>query len=137
MTIAFDDVVKRLAESHEQPEGAAFRQALQDLRTLAEVGHVDAARELADQLAYHGPNHDPEAAYKWYYVSLSRQGFSVGWDDRNGEPPDYCGPVGDFRNESMASALVTELGWDKVRQLDAEAARWLAAHDVKPIRFFD
>ena len=33
---------------------------------------------------------------------------------------------GDFRNESMVSQLVIELGWERVRQLDLEAARWLA-----------
>jgi hypothetical protein len=36
---------------------------------------------------------------------------------------DYCGPIGDFRNECMVSDLVAEPGFDKVRSLDAEAAR--------------
>lgn len=59
----------------------------------------------------------PEEAYKWYYID---------WDDRNHRPPYYCGPDGDFRNESIVSELVVMLGWDRVRQLDAEAAQWLA-----------
>lgn len=122
----FDDVIDRLSEYYDQPASAGFRQVLNDLQLLAEAGNIDAAHELADQLAYTGPNHDPEAAYKWYYISLSQQGYAVGWEDHNGTPPYYCGPVGDFRNESMVSGLVVELGWERVRQLDAEAARWLA-----------
>jgi hypothetical protein len=57
---------------------------------------------------------------------LCQQGYSVGWKDHNRTPPYYCGPVGDFRNESTVGELVVELGWDRVRQLDQEAARWLA-----------
>jgi hypothetical protein len=122
----FDDVIDRLSVHYDQPASAAFRQVLDDLRLLAEAGNIDAAHELADQLTYHGPNHDPETAYKWYYISLSQQGYTVGWEDHNHTPPYYCGPVGDFRNESMVSELVVELRWERVRQLDQEAARWLA-----------
>ncbi len=125
----FDDVIDRLSVHYEQPESAEFRQVLDDLRQLAEAGNIDAAHELADQLAYYGPNHDPEAAYKWYYISLSQQGYTVGWEDLNHTPPYYCGTVGDFRNESMVSELVVELGWERVRQLDQEAARWLAVKE--------
>lgn len=122
----FDDVIDRLSVYYDQPASAGFRQVLSDLWLLAEAGNLDAAQEIADQLAYTSPNHDPEAAYKWYYISLSQQGYTVGWEDHNHTPPYYCGPVGDFRNESMVSELVVELGWERVRQLDQEAARWLA-----------
>lgn len=70
--------------------------------------------------------HDATEAYKWYFVALSSQGYSTDFDDRNGTPPQYRGPVGDFRNESMVSDLVTELGFAKVQQLDLEIKQWLA-----------
>lgn len=124
----FQDAVARLETCHDQPAGPEFQRVLADLRTLAEAGHVNAAHALANELALHGPNHDPEAAYKWYYISLSQQGYTVGWEDHNHTPPHYCGPVGDFRNESMVSELVIKLGWERVRQLDTEAASWLAEH---------
>lgn len=43
-------------------------------------------------------------------------------------PPHYRGGDGDFRNESMVSELVTKLGFDRVRELDIEAAMWVAKH---------
>jgi hypothetical protein len=125
-SLHFDDVLQRLSAHSERPECADFRQALHDLRMLAEAGHVDAAHALADELAFSDRIDDAESAYKWYYISLSQQGYSVGWEDHNLTPPYYCGPVGDFRNESMVSDLVVRLGWDRVRQLDQDAARWLA-----------
>lgn len=127
MSVQFDDAIDRLSAHREQSASPEFRQALADLRTLAEIGHVGAALALADELAMHGPNHDPESAYKWYYIALSQQGYTVGWEDHNHTPPHYRGPDGDFRNESMVSELVSKLGWDRVRQLDDEAAKWLAA----------
>jgi hypothetical protein len=123
----FHDTMDRLRRSREQREGAAYRQAVADLRTLAQRGDMSAAEVLAEELALYGSTRDDlEEAYKWYYVSLSQQGYSVGWEDHNHTPPHYCGPVGDFRNEPMVSDLVTILGWDRARQLDQEAARWLA-----------
>jgi hypothetical protein len=126
MSVQFDDAIARLEAHHDQPASPAFRRVLADLRTLAEAGHVDAAHALADELATRGANHDPESAYKWYYISLSQQGYTVGWEDHNHTPPYYCGPDGDFRNESMVSELVIKLGWDRIRQLDQEATKWLA-----------
>jgi hypothetical protein len=115
------------------------KQFLDELRTLANNGHVDAAQGLADELALSGSQRDTEEAYKWYYISLSKQGYSVGWEDHNRTPPHYCGPIGDFRNESMVSELVVKLGWEKVRQLDQEVAQWLAEAErrVTWVRFWD
>lgn len=81
-------------------------------------------------VALPGPYYDPQAAYKWYYIALSQQGYTVGWEDLNHTPPHYCGPVGDFRNECMVSDLVVTLGWERVWQLDKEAARWLAQRNL-------
>lgn len=103
-----------------------FKQALDELRMFAEAGDISVAEELADQLALLGANRDPEEAYKWYYIALSQQGYRTAWEDHNHTPPDYCGPVGDFRNEPMVADLVVELGWQRVRELDEQAAQWLA-----------
>jgi RNA recognition motif-containing protein len=122
----FSDIIDRFEAHHAQPESQEFRDFVHDLQELAEAGHVEAAQELANVLALPGPYYDPESAYKWYYISLSQQGYTVQFEDRNRTPPYYCGPVGDFRNESMVCGLVDTLGFDKVRSLDAEAAHWLA-----------
>jgi hypothetical protein len=91
---------------------------------------VEAARDFADVLALPGPFYDPEAAYKWYYIALSQQGYTTRFEDENHTPPKYCGPVGDFRNEPMVSCLVATLGFDKVLYLDAEATRCLAERNL-------
>jgi RNA recognition motif-containing protein len=126
----FSDILDRFETHCAQPESQEFREVVHDLHQLAEAGHIGAAQQLADVLAQPGPNYDPESAYKWYYIALSQQGYTVEFQDQNHTPPYYGGPVGDFRNESLVSALVDTLGFDKIRSLDAEAARWLAERNV-------
>jgi hypothetical protein len=130
MNLDLDEVISRPGIDFDSRSGPEFAQMLADLRILAESGHIEAAQELADQLALPGPHHDPVAAYKWYYISLTRQGYTAWWEDHNHTPPYYCGPVGDFRNESMVSDLVLELGWERVWQLDKEAAQWMAERNL-------
>jgi hypothetical protein len=109
-------------------EGEQFVEALAGLRDFAEDGSIEASKFLGELLALPGPSRDPVEAYKWYYVGLSQCGYSVKFEDENKTPPHYCGPVGDFRNESMVSELVLELGFKKIRELDSEAEAWLTAN---------
>jgi len=113
--------IERFAASYDWPK---------NLEVRAETGSAEAAQELAEALADPGPNHDPESAYKWYYIALSQRGYTVEFEDQNLDPPHYCGPVGDFRNEGMVSDLVAELGFEKVKALDAEAERWMAERNL-------
>lgn len=107
-----------------------FTAGVRRLEQIAEAGDLSAAEQLAELVALWGPHHDAALAYKWYHVSLSQQGYTVGFNDQNGTPPDYGGPVGDFRNESMVSGLVSELGFDRARALDAIAADWLRCNGL-------
>ncbi len=118
---------RQYPDDYADVENPHMRRAVDELRVRAESGDPDAARELADILYFPGPYYDPQAAYKWYYVALSQQGYTVDWHDENHDPPNYCGPVGDFRNECMVSDLVVTLGWERIRQLDKEAEHWLAS----------
>jgi hypothetical protein len=126
----YEKLCEQLDSLSEQSDSLQFQSALVHLQTYAEAGSVDAAEFLAELLSYDGPNHDVAAAYKWYFVALSSQGFTTEFDDHNGTPPHYRGPVGDFRNESMVNDLVTELGFEKVQQLDLEIKQWLAKQDT-------
>jgi hypothetical protein len=126
----YESLCRDLETHWNDQRGAAFQGAVARLRAFAEHGNLAAAEYLADILALYGPLHDAAEAYKWYYVVLSQQGYTVAFADENGIPPRYCGPVGDFRNESMVSGLVAELGFQRVQQLDAEAAQWLARHGL-------
>lgn len=107
-----------------------FDAALRRLRVLAENADLDACEYLAEILATSPIHRDVAAAYKWYYIALSQQGYSVEFRDLNHSPPRYCGPDGDFRNEAQVSGLVDELGFDRVRELDREAAAWLQARHL-------
>jgi hypothetical protein len=124
----YDEIADRLDASWDDQAGPEFSGALQQLRLIADGGSLEAAEFLAEILALHGPHHDAASAYKWYFVALSQQGYSTAFQDVNGTPPAYCGPVGDFRNESMVSELVSELGFARVAELDSEAREWLNAH---------
>lgn len=124
------DVYERYDEAVGDPEHPDFPKFISELESLAVAGWAEAAQALGDELSAPGPSYRPDEAYKWYYIGLSQQGYTVGWEDKNHSPPYYCGPVGDFRNESMVSDLVVTLGWDKARQLDEEAAQWMAQHGL-------
>jgi hypothetical protein len=132
LSAEYEAVCNDLDAHWDEQAGADFQTAVARLRALAERGNLEAAEYLAEILALYGPLHDPAEAYTWYYVALSQQGYAVAFADENGMAPHYCGPVGDFRNESMVSGLVAELGFQRVQQLDIEAAQWLAKHGLAP-----
>ncbi|MEX2317507.1 MAG: hypothetical protein WD669_10180 [Pirellulales bacterium] len=124
------DLYERHGEAAGNPEHPDFPKFAAELESFAKAGHVEAAQALGDELSAPGPCYRPDEAYKWYYIGLSQQGYTTGWDDQNYDPPHYCGPVGDFRNEGMVSCLVAELGWERVHQLDKEAHEWMAEHGL-------
>ncbi|MEP7216462.1 MAG: hypothetical protein ABI782_09430 [Anaerolineaceae bacterium] len=124
----YDALCNDLEAHWEDQGGTHFRAAVRRLEARAQGGSLAAGEYLAEILALDGPLHDAAAAYKWYYIALSEQGYSVGFEDQNASPPHYCGPVGDFRNEAMVSDLVVELGFARAAELDREAAELRAAH---------
>lgn len=127
----YDEVSNRLEVHWDDQNSSDFRAALSDLAQLAEAGVLEAAASVAKILALAGPHRDTEAAYKWYFIALSQQGYSVAFCDANGTLTQYRGVDGDFRNESMVNELVAELGFERVGELDAEALEWLDAHGLR------
>lgn len=121
---------RQYPDDYVHDDSLELRQSVDELRERAEAGDAEAAQELADILYFPGPFYDPQAAYKWYYIALSEQGYSVDWEDDSHNPPHYSGPLGDFRNECMVSGLVDALGWERIRQLDKEAADWMAQRNL-------
>jgi hypothetical protein len=109
-------------------ESSEYRSALVAMEELAEAGSVEAAEAVAEIFAFAGPHYQPGKAYHWYYIALSAQGYSTGFDDRNDMPPYYCGPEGDFRNEAQVNSLVVEIGFTRVHALDRVAEAWLHRH---------
>ena len=128
---ALCETIDSLSYDRNSPE---FRAALVRLTEAAEDGNLDAAELPAEIRALPGSHYDPEAAYRWYYVAFSHQGYVMEFNDLNNVPPNYGGVVGDFRNESMVSGLVEVLGFGRVRELDEEAARWLETRNVYKLR---
>ena len=115
-----------LSEHWEAQTSAEFREALEALKGFARSGDEMACAALAEILALSGPHHDAAAAYKWYYIAFAQQeGYLVAFCNEHSDPGYYCGPVGDFRNESMVSDLVVELGLACLAQLDGEAQAFL------------
>lgn len=127
---AFNELFEQIDALSEHEESPEFKSALVRLEGYAEAGSVDAAEFLAELLANDGCCHDAVKAYRWYFVALSSQGYSTEFNDKNGTPPYYCGPVGDFRNESMVGDLVVELGFEKVLALDLDVTQWLSRRNV-------
>ena len=124
---SFQAVAATLDRLWTDQSSAEFGAALRRLRLLAENADLDACEFLAEILATSPTHRDVVAAYKWYYIALSQQGYSVEFHDLNGLPPHYGGPDGDFRNEAPVSSLVDELGFQLAQELDRQAAAWLQA----------
>ena len=121
----FEALCEQINELYEHQDSLEFTLALSKLNDFAELGSIDAAEYLAEILAHDGPNHDAASAYKWYFVALSSQEYLTEFNNISDIPHRYCGVIGDFRNESMVSDLVDELGLEHVRQLDSEIRQWL------------
>jgi hypothetical protein len=80
---AYLSVLKELDDSNADPASARFNVALDKLRQLAESADIDACEALAEILCAEPSHHDPAASYRWYYVALSQQGYSVTFHDLN------------------------------------------------------
>jgi hypothetical protein len=122
----FDKVCEQLDTWYDQEDSPALRSALVRLEEFAEAGSMHAAEFLAEIQSHDGPLHDAAKAYKWYFITLSMQDYSTDFVDQNQTPPYYRGPVGDFRNESLVSDLVAELGFERILELDREAKTWIS-----------
>ena len=102
--------------------------ALSELEALAHAGSAEAAEGIAEVFAFSERHRDPAKAYLWYHVALVTQGYLALFANQHATLEQYCGPVGDFRNEAQVNGLLVELGESRIRELDAAASEWLAEH---------
>jgi hypothetical protein len=112
----------------EDETSAAFGSMLAKLERIAEAGSTVAAEGIAEIFAFSKTHRDAGKAYFWYEVALANQGYSTAFQNLNDTIEQYCGPIGDFRNEAQVNGLVGELGEFRVRQLDVQASEWLRKH---------
>jgi hypothetical protein len=124
MSETLDDLLDILdAEDEDAPE---FRRALEEAERIASAGSIEAAEAIAEIFAFCDTHRDPAKAYFWYHIALATQGYGTGFNNQQNSIAQYRGPDGDFRNEGQVNHLVGELGEFHVRQLDAEARKFLA-----------
>ncbi len=76
---------------------------------------------LGEVYALNSSVYDPAKSYFYFELHYSQKGYSLGWKYEHEVSGAYCGSVGDFRNESMVSDLVDQLGFKKCKALDASA----------------
>lgn len=114
-----------------------FEQALQMVEANMKDDPSDYGSQLGEIYAFSKVYEDYEKAYYFYYIGYSQDGYSVGFRDQNHDPPYYGGPVGDFRNESVVSGLVVELGFDKIKQIDHKVREWLKSNNFDVADFLE
>jgi hypothetical protein len=114
----------------EDETSATFANTLAKLENIARDGSAEAAEGIAEVFAFSRTHRDPEKSYFWYHVALANQGYLTAFQNLHDTLEQYCGPMGDFRNESQVNGLVGELGEFRVRQLDVQASEWLRKHRV-------
>jgi len=106
------------------PESDEFVEVFKEIREIAEGGLLEATDLVAEICAFDRRLHDPEVAYKFYNIAKAADGFSVRFKNLSDNPSHYAGEVEDFRNEPQVSDLVDQLGFERCRELDAEADEW-------------
>lgn len=116
---------------------STFEQALQIVEANLKDDPSDYGQLLGEIYAFSNVHANREKAYYYYYIGLSQDGYSVGFRDENHDPPHYCGPVGDFRNESQVSGLVDELGFDRIKRIDLRAREWLKLNNFEANDFLE
>jgi hypothetical protein len=118
-------------------KNSTFEKALDMVEANLKDDSCEYGQLLGEIYAFSKAYGDPEKAYFYYYIGLSQNGYSVGFRDENHDPPYYCGPVGDFRNEVQVCELVEELGWDKIKQIDLKALEWLTRNNFEVKEFLE
>ena len=112
-------------------ENSTFEQALQIIENNLNNNPCEYGQLLGEIYAFSKVYKNTEKAYYYYYIGLSQKGYLVAFKDENLDPPHYCGPIGDFRNEAQVVDLVEELGFTKIKQIDIKAKAWLELNNCK------
>ena len=105
-------------------ESLLFPAFLRELRELAENGSAEASISLGSQLIKDGPLRNLEEAYRWFFIGYSLSGYSTTWDETSFSPY-YSGQPGDFRNEVQVNEILELIEWNRCREIDSEANKWL------------
>lgn len=132
-----EEAVDYLCISGYDDSNPTLEQSLQMVEANLSDDPCDYGQLLGEFFACSEAYQNPEKAYLYYHVGLSQGGYSVGFRDENHDPPYYCGPTGDFRNESMVSDLVITLGWERVKEIDLQAKEWLIRNGFDFQEFLD
>ena len=122
----FERIVNEIGQGNLSDE--RLRDITKTLEDMAENGFGEACEVLAELFAFQPSIADPEAAYQWYFVAKSLEGFSVEFNNQSEDKTIYYGADGDFRNEAEVSAIVDELGLERIQELDAQADLWKRNH---------
>lgn len=121
----YDQLLGRLG-SYDEP-ASELLSILRDLISVAERGYYLACEPIAELFALAPSVRDPHEAYVWYFVAFKFDGYRTALENQ-GTSNNYVGNVGDFRNESMVSELVDEIGISRLKDLDRRAEEWIKAH---------
>jgi len=112
-------------EAQRQPS-PHFENAIAAVAAHIESGTPDIAGVLGRVLITPGRCHDAAAAYRWFYIGLSEQGYLTDYSNAyEAGGTSYLGPAGDFRNEDEVAICIAELGLRALPELDAKAQSWL------------
>lgn len=130
--IEYERIESSLDEYRDTPTSPVFAAAVNRLERFALQGHPGAILSIAEIRAFVEPYLDREAAYFWYFIAHYQNGYETAFNNKDGTPDHYCGPIGDFRNGEAVWDLVETLGLRRVQELDAKAREWLAERNIKP-----
>lgn len=127
--VTVDECAEYITLNNGKTKNDTFERAFQTV--LANLSHNpgEFGNLLGEIFATSPDYQNYEKAYFYYFVGLSQQGFTVGFNDQNHIPPHYGGPINDFRNEARVYGLVDELGFEKIHEIDEQAKQWLRQHN--------
>lgn len=122
-----EDELEKLIESNNYK---AYKECIQKIEKIANEGNRDAIEIIAEQYAENDIIQNNETSYFWYHIYYALDDEEPYLTKFENEPDPnypnhYYGKVGDFRNESMVSDLVEEIGLEKVKIIDVKAEEFL------------
>jgi len=116
----YEILLNRFEECDGDVSSSECKSIVMELTKYVDLGGLEGAGLLAEIQALYEPYLDLEQSYVNYFISHALEGYVMKFENQEDNSVVYYGAIGDFRNESMVSEIMDEIGMSKAEELDAK-----------------